>query len=203
LTAAAIGLGIFVVLAIVISLTGTESGDVDSNRTSSSSQQSTAPQVKIPASQAAFIEAVDSYIARWEDAENELKGSAIRAERSRAIRQALSGLAVQGWVGGLRDMGTDGEGKAYVAINLEGPAAKVATWNNAISDVMDDTLILPSPPLFASLAELSKGDRVRFDGTFVRRSDSQDYIAECSLTRQGSMTTPDFLMRFSRIKRYE
>ncbi|HWO56434.1 MAG TPA: hypothetical protein VNN55_02590 [bacterium] len=154
----------------------------------------------IPADQLRFVSAVEAFYDAYEDAPNELKKSALRTNRRGEIANALSGdRTVSSWAGTLRDMGTNSEGKAYVSIQLEGSKIRVQTWNNALSDITDGTLIDQSSPIFDALSGLSEGDRVTFDGRFM--ADDRDFIEEQSVTERGSMTSPEFTFRFTRIVR--
>jgi hypothetical protein len=71
----------------------------------------------------------------------------------------------------------------------------VQTWNNALSDIEDDTLIDPKSALFAKASALSVGQEVTFSGAF--RPYTTDCIREGSLTLSGSITEPEFIFRFS------
>jgi hypothetical protein len=60
-------------------------------------------------------------------------------------------------------------------------------------------MISRNDALYQSLTAIKKGDEVTVSGTFL--SDTElDYIKESSLTEAGSMTTPEFIVRFSEIK---
>lgn len=74
---------------------------------------------------------------------------------------------------------------------------EVSTWNNALSDLMSDTLIDESSDLYASMTSLSEGDDVVFSGKFVK--DSYDCLLESSITDRGGMETPTFIMRFKEL----
>jgi len=75
----------------------------------------------------------------------------------------------------------------------------VATWNNSLSDIRDHTLIDPTSSMFKELAALKAGDLVKFSGQFS--SSNTDCVGEQSVTLQGSMTKPEFTMRFTSIRK--
>jgi hypothetical protein len=50
-------------------------------------------------------------------------------------------------------------------------------------------------PVFQALVAMKEGDAVRFSGTFIR--DEADCVREGSMSLSGSMTEPEFIMRFS------
>jgi hypothetical protein len=104
-------------------------------------------------------------------------------------------------------METTSDGSASVSITLA-DGVTVNTWNNAFSDDIVtqagvQTLIPQGTKLYSALSELAVGAKVTFSGEFIRSNDFatfQDSIEETSLTEEGSMTDPEFLMHFRSIK---
>lgn len=155
-------------------------------------------ELHLPQEQAAFVEAALGFAGAYEEAPNELKKSALRAQRAQALERVLGKkMRVSGWVGRLRSMGTTGQGQAHIEIEAQG--VKFKTWNNALSDVGDRTLIAQDSPVYAQVADMTKGDVVEFTGTFMRSS--QDHVKEASISEAGSMTAPEFILRFEAISR--
>lgn len=192
--------GVLILFAIgVIANLGSKKSDNVPTRSGGNNVQ-TAPNIQIPQDQQNFVKIVESYYASYKQAPNELKKSALRAERKTAIQAALRNLAVQDWVGTLRDMGTNSDGKAYIVIQLAGSKIEVKTWNNAVSDIGDKSLIETGSELYNKISNLSKGKTVRFTGTF--KQGEKDYIKEASLTESGSMTSPAFIMGFMDVSVY-
>ena len=154
-------------------------------------------------SQLVFIKTVEPFCAAYVAAPNELKKSALRAQRKIAISKMVGNGKVAGWIGTLEGMGTNSEGKAYVAVKLEGSRSiSVKTWNNALSDIGSNTLIENGSNLFNSISNCSKGDKVVFSGHFFAGKLSKlDFIEEASLTEMGSMTSPEFIFKFSAISK--
>lgn len=147
-----------------------------------------------------FIDSIQSFIREYRSAPNELKKSAIRTKRKNAIKAVLKGnLKVHNWIGELKTMETNSEGKAIVSVVLKGSKIRVQTWNNFASDFIDNTLIEQGTQLFNKIAELSKGSEVVFSGAFI--SSEEDYIGEQSLTEKGSMTEPEFTLKFYDIEK--
>jgi hypothetical protein len=52
--------------------------------------------------------------------------------------------------------------------------------------------------MYRQLVSMKKGDRVIFSGSFLP-SDS-DCITEASITQSGSMTDPEFIVRFTQVR---
>jgi len=158
------------------------------------------PKIVLPQSQLSFIEVVESFYEPYDDAPNELKKSALRTQRKNSIGSILGNRRASEWIGTLKDMQTNSEGKAFIEIKLEGAESIVIkTWSNAFSDIMDNTLIENGSSLYNAIADLSKGDIVVFSGTFV--PDDRDFIREGSVTERGSMTDPEFILKFSSIRK--
>jgi hypothetical protein len=76
---------------------------------------------------------------------------------------------------------------------------EIGTWNNALSDFLDKTLIEPDTALFATLTSLAQGDEVYITGYFFKSD--VDCVKESSLTLNGSMTEPYFIFRFTEISK--
>ena len=154
-----------------------------------------------PAEQQALVEAVESMKTAYGDAPNELKKSALRKERANKIRAALQGKReFKGWVGTLKSMNTTGDGKAYIDVEVA-PDIEVKTMNNGFSDMEHHTLIDHGNSLYQAIASLGVGDQVQVSGTFIP-ADS-DFIMESSITEAGSMRAPEFIARFTGVKKLE
>jgi hypothetical protein len=157
--------------------------------------------VALPESEKKFCSTVASFAKDYKDAPsgNELKRSKVRGDR----RQALSALPPNAadWIGTITELSTTGDGKAVLGVKLpcDGDTdVKVKTWNNAVSDMLDHSLIAQTSKTYATLSELGKGKQIRFAGTFVT-GDDKNGIRESSLSERGSMTDPEFIFRFSQV----
>ena len=147
--------------------------------------------------QPAFIAAIKAARVEYRNAANQLAQGAARPHRARAICQAVSSPNVQGWLGRIATLTTNGEGKGVLLVTL-GDDIEVGTWNNAFSDIGDHTLIDPNSPLFQTLATLRPGTSVRFSGSFV--TSATDCFHERSVTMDGSIGEPEFVFRFSQVE---
>jgi hypothetical protein len=83
--------------------------------------------------------------------------------------------------------------KKYDDVEVE-----VKTWNNALSDITDNTLIPQTSKTYDTLSELGRGKRIKFSGSFIN-GDEKNGFRESSLSEQGSMTDPEFIFRFSQV----
>lgn len=127
---------------------------------------------------------------------NELQLSKLRSVRKAGVTKAVKGGAFKDWIGTIADLQTTGDGKAVVKFKLECDAdVTIGTWNNGISDVMDNSLIDQSNPLYDGLAQLGKGVKVKVSGKFA--VGDVDGFRESSMTEMGSMTDPAYIVRLS------
>jgi hypothetical protein len=150
-----------------------------------------------PAKQQAFVEAVEKARQDYGAAENDLAKGRVRNARKQATCALFKSRSVDGWVGDLINLSSNSKGKGVIAIALSDDVT-VMTMNNAFSDIEYKTLIEPTSPLSEKLMNLSEGERVRFSGTFF--PSDIDCLYEVSLTLDGSMTRPEYIMRFSNIE---
>jgi hypothetical protein len=150
-----------------------------------------------PETQRAVAEVVSRYRDAYGAAPNELLKSQVRTTRAAALKEALPSLVVSNWQGRITDIGTTGDGQASVSIEI-GPKVWVKTWNNSFSDISDHTLIPQSSPVYKVLSQKAKGDQVEFSGRLV--PGGHDFIKETSMTEEGSMDEPEFLIKLSDVK---
>lgn len=192
---------VVVILGLAIAASQSEQGEKSGTGGARAASSPATPAIVIPATQAAFIKAVDEAAANYSAASNELKKSAIRTQRSQQLKSALAGSRdVHDWIGTIEGLSTNGEGNAVLSIQLESSDVEVKTWNNALSDISSQTLIPQSSPIFNTIAELDEGTRVVFSGSFP--ASDKDFVEESSMTESGSMRDPEFIMKFEAVRRY-
>lgn len=151
----------------------------------------------LPDAEKRLIAAVRAAADSYKGAQNDLAKGATRAVRARAICAAVRPGTVKDWVGKVATLSSNSDGKGVISVEIA-PKIHVQTWNNALSDVLHETLIAGDSPVLAQAATLSKGMKVRFSGRFF--ASDVDCIHEQSMTLSGSMTSPDFVFRFSKIE---
>ena len=201
--------GGLVVLGIIGSLLDDSNDESSSISTSSSLKSEDSPRVEKsvvedlrPQAQIQFTEIFKTYKKSFRDTENELKQARLRSQRKQEFANALGGLSATSWRGKIKKLDTNSEGKAILKVTIPdgnySSDIEIGTWNNALSDIMDNTLIDGDSPLFDILIDLSKKQEVEFSGGFF--SDEADYIKASNLTIHGAMTSPDFLFKFESVK---
>ena len=102
--------------------------------------QANSQDLKIPEEQALLLNVIAQSASSFRGAKNELQQSAIRDQRKSAISAALGGYTVQSWIGTISQLQTNSEGKAILSVRIS-PNVEIQTWNNAVSDMMSNTLI--------------------------------------------------------------
>ncbi|MGQ2952667.1 MAG: hypothetical protein ACT6RN_23700 [Agrobacterium sp.] len=195
--------GGFAVLVIATAIFGSGESEkdatADNNATAVPASAIKSADAPLPEQQASFIAAISDYKKRFDSAGNELQQSVLRDERRMAILKAVGGqIRADRWSGTLRKLETNGDGNAVVVVRVA-PNIDLATWNNAMSDVLHSTLIEKGTPLYAALVNMSVGDKVKVSGNFIRAE--ADGLFEQSITIRGAMTAPEFLFKFTDISK--
>ena len=145
----------------------------------------------------AFIKAVGDARAAYEKADYDAR-VALQSTRAAAICAAVKKPEVNGWVGAIKEVERDPGGRTILSVALP-DGTLVKTWNNAMSDIEDKTLILAGTPLAAAVGKLAQGDAIRFSGTFF--PDEPDCYRSSRLSLDQSMTEPSFLFRFTALEK--
>jgi hypothetical protein len=159
-------------------------------------------QLEPPLQQKVFTSLVESFMPGYNQADTEIRKTNVRFARKEAMARLFSGsegLRFQGWVGRVESLKTESAGEAALAISLLGTSVVIRTWNNSFSDSSAHTMISRNDDLYQSLTNIKEGDVVTVSGTLLGSSEL-DYLREGSLTEAGSMTGPEFIVRFSEIR---
>lgn len=149
-----------------------------------------------PASEAAFVTEVNKTETALGKTTSSLQSASLVSTRDATLCAALPGNVATNWVGTIHAIGANGDGYAWVNIEIA-PTVVVQTWNNDISDATDHTLIKPSQPAFSKLVPMAVGDRVVFSGTFL--SSSVSCLEKENLTQLFYGLDPNFIFRFSNV----
>jgi hypothetical protein len=147
-----------------------------------------------PPNEQALNAAVTTGKNAFDGTDNEIRQGQAQSMRNQALCAAVPTFQATNWVGSINSISTNGGGKGVLELQI-GPDTKIATWNNVLSDVSDNTLIPQTSPIYGKLANLSEGDKVTFSGRFFH--DGDNCLEEQSLTKVGKMDTPNFVFRFT------
>jgi hypothetical protein len=150
-----------------------------------------------PTVEKAFIQAVEAGKREYDAGANDMAKGASRPHRKAALCSLFRDSGPANWTGTIADLSSNSDGKGVLAITIA-PDVTFKTWSTSLSDIGDHTLIDPESAMYRQLVSMKKGDRVIFSGSFLP-SDS-DCIREASITQRGSMTDPEFIVRFTQVR---
>jgi hypothetical protein len=153
-----------------------------------------------PDDESAVLEIVEAAMSRYKTGQNDMQRGAARPIRGQSICSVLPSRRARNWIGTVTKLSTNGDGKGVLHVQVA-PDIYVQTWNNALSDTFDKTLIDPQTALFRTVSQLREGQKVRFSGSFA--SSEIDCIEEASMTMQGSITQPEFIFKFDTVSAIE
>lgn len=149
-----------------------------------------------PSGEKQFVAVVAKAQEDASEAKNDLQYGAALSRRNKSLCKIIGSGKVQGWVGNISRLDSNGDGYGVLAIEIADGAA-VGTWNNALSDFEDDTLIKPGD-LLDKLSTFEEGQQVEFSGRFIRQSGT--CINDKRLTKVGKLDDPEFVFKFSSVK---
>lgn len=210
-----IPLGIF---ALVVAVTPTSEDESSSNGVSSSQTNSSQAEEEVtegsaeeensstyasseygnyPQAQREFLRIIEEAKDKIDSAETELQESVALRQRDKDLCALLDGRVATNWTGKITKVGANGEGKAHVEIELADDV-RVKTWNNAFSDISDNTLIPTTSKFFDDLVAMSEDTTVKWSGKFLSGDDF--CLKKANLTNVFYARDPQFIVRFSDIQ---
>lgn len=133
--------------------------------------------------------------ASYEDASTDLKGAKAIKDRNKELCRVTGGTFAK-WEGEITKIGANGDGHAYISVQIE-DSIRLATWNNAFSDIGDETLIKEGTKLWDKLLEMEEGQRVAITGKLI--PDDGSCVKTSNMTEVFGATDPDFLARFTNV----
>lgn len=151
----------------------------------------------MPANQLAFISAVQKSSEAYSASVNDIAKATIRTQRKQAICAVTNGFTDGEWYGVVDTVTTNSDGLGVLAVKIA-PEIILKTWNNTLSDFGSGTLIKQGTPVYTVAATLKPKDKIKFSGAFFE--DEQDCLSESSLTIDGAMTEPEFIISFKNLE---
>lgn len=128
---------------------------------------------------------------------NAIKKNKYVNERKRRLSILFEeSLSIKDWTGTIRDIDVIDNDFVYLNISV-GCNVNFKTWNNKFSDLSDNTLIDINSSIAEKLSNFSIGDKVIFSGNLI--PNSEKVILESSLTLDGRMTNPEYIIHFKNI----
>jgi ketosteroid isomerase-like protein len=154
----------------------------------------------LPSSEASLVRIVTGAQDEARGTQNDMQKGGVKSSRDRAICAAMPSLQVHDWVGTVKTIDSNSDGKGVLAVSIA-PDVVVTTWNNSISDFEDHTLIEPGTSVFQTASAMKPGQLATFSGRFFPGTDG-DCIKESSITLDGKVASPDFVFQFSDVSPY-
>jgi hypothetical protein len=151
------------------------------------------PAPNLPSAEEKFVKTVKKYETVYDEASTELKRSKAVTDRNNELCN-LTGGSITSWVGEITEIGSNNDGHAHIEIRID-DNIRVQTWNNAVSDMFDDTLIQSGSKLWEKLSDMDEGARVEFTGEFV--ADDEGCLRTTNMTETFGVMDPQFLARFT------
>lgn len=161
--------------------------------------------IPVPSQQKEFTDLLQSFSKQYAEADNQIKKTDARFARKNALIQWLRAafgakiVPFSGWVGKVCKLTTEQDGKASLKIKLLGSDTSLQTWNNSFSDIETKTMISRDDPIYPSLREIKDGDIVNISGSFFAKHDFPDLFLESSITEEGAMLEPEFIVKFRQV----
>ena len=156
-----------------------------------------APVAEIPRTEASLIQIVSTSQQESKDANNDMQKGGVKNKRDKGICGLMKSMTVNNWVGRIKKIDANSDGKGVLEIELAENII-LKTWNNAFSDISDETLIDPNSKLFQTASSLTIGQTVKLSGRFIPGTGG-DCIEESSMTLDGKLREPEFIFRFSNV----
>lgn len=151
-----------------------------------------------PADEAEFISIVSDAQTKTRGAANDMQKGGIKAEREKALCAKMKTLQVSNWTGWVTSIDSNSDGKGVLEIEIANDIT-VTTWNNDLSDIMHKTLLEPGSAVFSAASQMKKRQAVTFSGALSRGLEN-DCFFESSMTLDGKLLDPEFIMRFTSIE---
>ncbi|WP_447885256.1 lysozyme inhibitor LprI family protein [Serratia fonticola] len=150
--------------------------------------------------EAKFISLIKKAMKESDNVKNKMQLGGIKAARDKSICELLKVKSISNWIGEVKNISANSDGKGVLTLELTNNLY-IRTWNNSFSDIGYETLMEPGTNLFNAASNLNPGDVVYFSGTFF--DDNEGCIAESSLSLSGKVKEPEFIFKFSDIKKYQ
>jgi hypothetical protein len=148
------------------------------------------PKDQPPKSEAAYIAAWQAAQEPYRNADNQLKAAAVYNRMLEEMRKAVPDNHVTNWTGTVDSMGANSDGDAWIVIAIA-PGLTVQTWNNALLDIREHTLIHRDSPLYNTLKDFKPGQKVAFTATLIGLGDVKE---------KDKVTEPDMIASFTSVE---
>jgi hypothetical protein len=156
--------------------------------------------ILVPGSQDRFCIAIQHFRAMYQAAEerkaNEAELSDLRFRRKEALTSlfalpSMENGSAKNWIGILKRISTNTEGtaKLTVLLDCDGATGRI--------ELRSYEGLAHGAPLYPVLIKLHENQVINFSGTVITAEQRTDYVAEVSMTEEGSMINPDIRFAFT------
>ncbi len=142
-----------------------------------------------------FIKIINDSREGFSSSYNDLKVNKILLDRNDLLCRTIPQI-VNNWEGKIKEITTNMEGKGILSVIID-KGIFIQTWNNAFSDLFDNTLIATDSKVYTQLLELNKGDSILFSGDFIENS--SECFGTQNLTNKSKISKPEFTFIFTNI----
>jgi len=149
--------------------------------------------------QSKFINIINEYKNKYSPKVNELKTNKLLIDRDNKLCNEIS-LSANNWIGKIKSIDTNMEGKGVLAVVID-KGIFIETWNNAFSDLWDNTLIEVDSKVYNQLMEFNNNQQIKFSGSFI--SNSNGCFGLQNLSKKSKLINPSFTFKFSDVKKMD
>lgn len=149
--------------------------------------------------QVAFVTAINAARNAYLAGQNEFQRGLTRPARAKQLCSIVASRKISNWTGRVKSLSATSEGQGVLGVEIEGANVEIRTARSKLSDFTGETLVRPNTPVFALMDQLQPGHCVRISGEF--QPSDIDCVKEGSLTLEGTMSSPEFIFRFTTVQR--
>tara|TARA_B100000965_G_C19374256_1_gene661745 strand:- start:99 stop:626 length:528 start_codon:yes stop_codon:yes gene_type:complete len=142
-----------------------------------------------------FIKIINDSREGFSSSFNDLKINKLLVDRNDMLCKSIPQI-INNWEGKIKGITTNMEGKGILSIIIS-KGIFIQTWNNAFSDLFDNTLIETDSKVYSQLLELNRGDSILFSGSFIENS--SECFGTQNFTNKSKISKPEFTFIFSNI----
>lgn len=177
----------------------------------------------IPSNQSTFNSIHKGAVKRYSDAANDIQYKEVWERRENVVCEKLPDGVMTDWLGVVEKVGRNrldtgesaniniriSETKSYFifstsAVNVQTLVGPLADAGAAVRlGTNPNTTIVKGTPLYAQIASLKEGDKVRFSGQLIKDNVPDACFYEMSISMNGKIRWPEYVARFTSITKFD
>lgn len=144
-----------------------------------------------------FVDTINKYRNEFDPASNDLKKNKLLRNRNEDLcGPSFDASFVFEWIGKIKDISTNLDGKGILAVEID-KNIRIETWNNAFSDIFNNTLIEIDTSVYDQLIDLEINQVILFDGNFFP---NDECIESQNLLTNSKIMKPSYTFKFSNLE---